>query len=262
VIVMAGLQQGRLAAAAAVVQRASELDGSGERSGVHRVLPVLDALRPLLPGQGLRRGGVIAIRKARAPGQQQPEEPVAGTSLMLALIAEASRTGSWCAVVGVPTLGAAAAAELGIALERLALVPYPGSEWVTVVAMLVDGVDVVVAAPPGPVAAHVASRLAARVRQRGCVLVPLVSWSGRYPGADITLEAVHAVWDGLGQGHGRLRCRRVTISARGRGAATRRRQVQVWLPATPDGWIGTEPARRPAAANDTADVEVDYERAV
>jgi hypothetical protein len=175
---------------------------------------------------------------------------------MLALLAEASQAGSWCAVVGVPTLGAAAAAELGIALDRLALVPYPGPEWVNVVAALVDGVDVVVAAPPGPVAAQVASRLTARARQRGCVLVPLIPWSSspasadsRWAGTDVVLESVRGAWEGLGQGRGRLRRRKVTISAHGRGAAARRKQVQIWLPATPDGWVGAElasPAERPA----------------
>lgn len=340
---MAGLQQqlSRLAAVAEAdgiagkVQRASELGDVGERSGVHRVLPVAPALQSLLPGRGLRRGHIIAVRArypaelaryarprprcretaARpvaeaagratepAPGRAtgvaaagrrsgawpagrrvtgsatrlaatrlaatrlaatklavapQPathpyaglvEGPVAGTSLLFALLAEASQAGSWCAVVGVPTLGAAAAAEFGIVLDRLALVPYPGPDWPRVVAALVDGVDVVVAAPPGPVAAHLASRLAARARQRGCVLVPLISGSGspaspygRWDGADITLEPVHGVWEGLGQGRGRLCCRRVTVAARGRGAAFRTRQAQVWLPAAPKGWVGGEPA--------------------
>lgn len=307
---MAGLQPGRSAALAEKIHRASELLGAQERAGVHRVLPVMSALRPLLPGQGLRRGATIAVRRATVEGQAATMErrrtggearpitgsttarragapsagapsagapsagarparhrgaglalatrpgslpsggaqsgaPVAGTSLMLALLAEASQAGSWCAVVGVPTLGAAAAAELGIALDRLALVPYPGPEWVNVVAALVDGVDVVVAAPPGPVSAQVASRLTARARQRGCVLVPLISWSGpsassygRWEGTDVVLESVRGVWEGLGQGRGRLCRREVTISAYGRGAAARRRQVQVWLPATPDGWVG------------------------
>ncbi|GAB3331132.1 hypothetical protein GCM10027452_04390 [Micromonospora halotolerans] len=39
--------------------------------------------------------------------------------MIVALLAEASRAGSWCAVVGVPTFGAGAAAEAGIALDRL-----------------------------------------------------------------------------------------------------------------------------------------------
>ncbi len=190
------------------------------------------------------------------PGDPPSDGPAVATSLMLALLAEASQAGSWCAVVGVPTFGAAAAAELGIALDRLALVPYPGPEWANVVAALVDGVDVVVAAPPGPVSAQVASRLTARARQRGCVLVPLISWSGssasphgRWEGTDLVLESIHGVWEGLSQGRGRLRRREVTVSAHGRGAAARRKQIRIWLPAAPDGWVGVEmtgPAGRPA----------------
>ncbi len=49
------------------------------------------------------------------------------------------------------------------------------------VAALIDGVDVVVTAVPATVAASVATRLAARARQRGSVLVPY----GRWDGADV-----------------------------------------------------------------------------
>lgn len=273
---MPGVQQDRSAVLVGKIHRASDLLGEHGHAAVHRVLPVVSALRPLLPGHGLRRGATIAVRTAQPAGTSRPAGPVTGlaagwqvaqptgrrgagltlappadgpvvaTSLMLALLAEASQAGSWCAVVGVPTLGAAAAAELGIALDRLALVPYPGPEWVDVVAALVDGVDVVVVASPGPVAAQVTSRLTARARQRGCVLVPLISWSGRsaslgpWEGTDLVLESMRAVWEGLGQGRGRLCRREVTISAHGRGAAARRKQVRIWLPAAPVGWIGAE----------------------
>jgi hypothetical protein len=94
------------------------------------------------------------------------------------------------------------------------------------VAALLDGVDVVVAAPPGPVTARAASRLAARARQRGSVLVSY----GRWEGADVTLSVEHGQWEGLGSGHGRLWRRHVVISARGRGAAVRPRRVRVLLP--------------------------------
>ena len=60
----------------------------------------------------------------------------------------------------------------------------PGPEWPTVVAALIDGVDVVVVAVPGQVSGSVTSRLVARARQRGCVLVPY----GRWDGADVTLH--------------------------------------------------------------------------
>src|SRR5699024_3601078 len=115
-------------------------------------------------------------------------------SLMLALLSAASRSGSWCAVVGVPTLGALAAAESGIALDRLALVPDPGPEWPTVVAALIDGLDVVVVAAPGSVPGSIAARLAARARQRGSVLVPFGLWDG----ADLTLQVTQGRWEGLG----------------------------------------------------------------
>lgn len=187
--------------------------------GTHQVLPVPPELTGLLPHRGLRRGSTVAVTAGRPTRS-------GSTSLVLALLAEASRAGSWCAVVGVPALGAVAAAEMGIALDRLALVPHPGPEWATVVSALIDGVDVVVAAVPEAVNASVASRLAARARQRGCVLVPY----GRWEGADVTLQVVRGVWEGLGQGRGRLRRREVTIAARGRGAAARPREVRVWMP--------------------------------
>lgn len=212
---MAGRMVVGSAALTGLVRPASEPDPAD----AHRVLPVLPELTGLLPGRGLRRGATIAVAADR---------PVrsGGTSLVLALLAEASRSGSWCAVVGVPALGALAAADVGIALDRLALVPDPGPEWAGVVAALIDGIDVVVAAVPTVVTASVATRLAARARQRGSVLVPY----GRWEGADLTLRVVRGGWEGLGQGRGRLRRREVVVSARGRGAASRPKEVKVWLP--------------------------------
>src|SRR5262245_5859995 len=99
-------------------------DGVGERT-----LPVLPELRALLPAGGLRRGSTVAV----AAGHPVPlgAVPAGGltsfgaTTVLLALLAAASAAGSWCAVVGLPALGLAAAAELGVALDRLALVPEP-----------------------------------------------------------------------------------------------------------------------------------------
>ncbi|MFG2061371.1 hypothetical protein ACGFIK_08100 [Micromonospora sp. NPDC048871] len=212
---MAGRMVVGSAALAELVRPASAPDPAGG----HRTLPVRPELSGLLPGRGLRRGSTIAV----GAGQSRHSGT---TSLLFALLAEASRTGSWCAVVGLPTFGAGAAAEAGIALDRLALVPQPGPEWPTVVAALIDGVDVVVTAVPATVSASVAGRLAARARQRGSVLVPY----GRWEGADVTLQVVRGVWEGLGSGRGRLRRREVTISARGRGAAARPKEAKVWLP--------------------------------
>lgn len=206
----------------------AEPDGVGER-----VLPVLPELRGLLPAGGLRRGSTVAIATDGSVAS-------GATSVLLALLAAASAAGSWCAVVGMPALGLVAAAEIGIALDRLALVPDPGPEWAAVVAALLDGVDVVVAAPPGPISASVSSRLAARARQRGSVLIPY----GRWTGADVILETPGGGWQGLGQGQGRLSRRELVISRRGRGAAARPCQVTIWLPRDPAA------VPLPAAAHD------------
>jgi hypothetical protein len=149
------------------------------------------------------------------------------TSLVLALLAGASRAGAWCAVVGLPGLGPAAAAELGVDLARTALVRYPGPLWAEVVAALLDGCDLVVACAEGAVPGEVARRLAARARQRGAALVAVGAW----PSADLVLEATAGAWQGLGVGRGRLRCRQVRVVVRGRGGALRPRQVWMWLPA-------------------------------
>src|SRR5205807_4845408 len=97
---------------------------------------------------------------------------------------------------------------------RLALVPAPGAELVSVTGALLDGLDLVAVAVQ-PRAAD-ARRLSARARHRGSVLLPIDSW----PGADLELEG-SGRWHGLSDGHGRLRTRELTVRSHGRGAAAR-----------------------------------------
>lgn len=240
---------GRMISGAAALAELVRAAGEHDAPGAHRMLPVVPELSALLPGRGLRRGSTVAVAAGRSA-------PAGGsTSLLLALLAEASRSGSWCAVVGIPSLGALAAAESGIDLERLALVPDPGPDWPTVIAALIDGVDAVVVAVPGQIAPTIANRLAARARQRGSVLMPF----GQWPGADVTLQVTASRWEGLTRGRGRLRRREVTILARGRGAAARPKEITLWMPGlthppsfppAPDQPLPTtgEPAPTPAAS--------------
>jgi len=218
--------------AAGLVHRASEQTGDD----VEQVLPLVAELRPLFPGGALRRGSAIAISgsavngggdRAGRAGQSVGGGAAGAVSLLIGVLAEASAAGSWCGVVGLPDLGWSAAAEAGMAVQRCALVPYPGPDWAPVVAALLDGVDIVVTANAGQISAQVASRLTARARQRGAVLVCL----GQWPGADLTLEVVDSVWHGLGQGRGRLRQRELSVRAHGRGAASRPRKARLWWPA-------------------------------
>jgi hypothetical protein len=207
----------------------TELVGPGATLADERLLPVLPALQPLLPHPGLRRGATVAVTRSAA--------------LALALVAGASAAGSWVAAVGLPDLGIVAAAETGIVLERLALVPAPGARvWPTVVAALLDAVDVVlVRSPPGLPDAQ-ARRLIARARERGAVLVPLGPWPQP---ADLRLAVTASTWHGIGQGHGHLHSRLAEVVATGRGAATRERRTLLWLP-SPDGTV--TPAAGPGAA--------------
>lgn len=180
-------------------------------------LPVTAALAGLLPAAGLRRGSTVAI-----------PEPAGATSLLFALLAAASAAGSWVGIVGRPDLGIVAAAEAGLALERLALVPAPGADLVAVAMALLDGMDVVaVAVPrPAPVRAAERQRLAARARQRGAVLMALGPWQG----ADLELHCSGRAWAGLGAGAGRLRARHAVVHRDGRGSAGRGREVRLLLP--------------------------------
>ena len=188
-----------------------------------RSLPVLAAVRELLP-EGLRRGSVTAV--AAGPG---------ATALAMAVAAGASAEGSWVAVVGAPSWGLCASTELGVAPERLLVVPEPvsgaGTSLASVVAALVDAVDVIVLG--ARVAAVDARRLAARARERGAVLLAL---PGRWPQAsDVTLSVTSVSWE---LPHRRLAARRVEVVATGRGAAARERRSTLWLPG-PDGAVAS-----------------------
>lgn len=209
-------------------------------------LPVVPPLAGLLPGAGLRPGSTVAI-----------PEPGGATSLLLALLAEASAAGAWVGIVGRPDLGMVAAAEAGLALERVALVPAPGADLVAVTMALLDGMDIVAVAPEGPVApfARVRSgppvvvraaerqRLAARARQRGAVLVALGPWQG----ADLELHCSDRAWTGLAAGRGRLRSCATVVRRGGRGSAGRAREARLLLPdAEGRAGAGVEPV--PVAA--------------
>lgn len=197
-----------------------------------RGLPVHDALAGLFPSGGLRRGTTVGVRGSM--------------SLLLALLAAPTANGSWAAVVGMPDLGVAAAAELGVAVDRLALVQHPGIEPAGVVAALLDGMDLVAVARGRLTDAH-ARRLSARARHRGAVLLAVGPW----PGVDLELRAGQSDWHGLGGGAGYLTHRDLQVHTRGRGTAARPQEANVHLPAeggtisAPRQWV---PLPRPEMA--------------
>lgn len=149
-------------------------------------VPVLPALAELFP-RGLRAGAVYSLHGSM--------------SAALALLAGPSMAGSWCGVVGLPDLGIEAAAEWGVWLDRLALVPRVSpDDWTSVIAALVEVTALVVAAPPEHVTPGEVSRLLARLRTSGSTLVVVGPWPR--PAATLTGRIVR--WDGLYAGHGHL----------------------------------------------------------
>ncbi|HEV2345570.1 MAG TPA: hypothetical protein VGS97_15840 [Actinocrinis sp.] len=233
--------------------------GAGAETDTGTVpVPVPEPLAGLLPG-GLRRGEVAAL--ATRNRDQHADY------LALALLAEALNVGLWCAVVGVPELGfAALAGMLGpagsavsaersgpvgaraplrqAALDHLVVVPEPGERWAEVLAVLADGVDLLLVRPATPVSTLIADRVDARLRPNrspdatavdemthGAALLVLGGW----PSARLSLRITRADWtglDGIGPtaGTGRLTGCRATVVAQGRSTAGRPRAARLWLP--------------------------------
>lgn len=190
------------------------------------VLPTHPSLAELLPGGGLRSGAAYSIGPS--------------SSLLLSLMARPSREGAWCAAVGMPELGAEAAAALGVVLERLVLVPDPGSRWLGVVATLAEVMPVVAVRPTGRVAEAEASRFMARLRDRGATLLV----QGVWPQTEASLQLGEPEWTGLGEGHGHLSSRAVTVTVQSRRSPVPRHARML----LPDQEGALAPLTVPAAA--------------
>ncbi|MHB8294392.1 MAG: hypothetical protein ACYDH5_07125 [Acidimicrobiales bacterium] len=216
---------------------------------IQRRLPVPAALEMLV--SGLQRGWVVSVAgSATDPegtaGSSGANRPPVSTSLALALAAACSKSGSWCAWVGLDDLGLAAASGFGVDLDRFVLVPRPGADTLDVVAALLGSMELVLLEP------HLLSvtslrRLKPRAKSGGSVLI-VVGLGLPGPGAtgtigsgqevfDLRLSAVtghatgHATgWSGLGRGCGRLAARLVEVSAEGRAVRGTARSVLLWLP--------------------------------
>lgn len=173
-----------------------------------RCLPVHEVFASILPDAGLGRGRVIACSGPAA------------WSLALALVSRAVVAGSWLAVVGSPAIGVEAAAELGVPLARLVVVDVesgsPGGDrvWSERVAAAADGFELIVTCPP-PGAERVVRRVRQRLQARGVAMIAVSSSTPRMA-CDLELTTGTPVWEGIGQGCGRLTARRVTVRLAGR----------------------------------------------
>jgi len=162
------------------------------------VFPLSPGLDALFPHGGLRRGATYQIDQS--------------ASLLWALLARATTTGVWCAAVGMPDLGLAAAEDMGVNLDRLILVPYPAQHWLSVVSALIDVVGIVAVGPLGAPSDRMMGTLLGRLRDREATLVVQSHW----PRTEATISVSEHRWQGLGQGRGILHEHRVDITVRSR----------------------------------------------
>jgi len=207
-------------------------------SSASQLLPVAGPLAPLLPGGGLQRGTVLMVDAGSGHD--------GATTLSLALLSAATSAGSWCVAVGLGDPGVVAMCELGVDLDRLALVPDPGHRWAGVVATALDGVDLVLLRLPFPARPAMARNLVSRARERRAVLVVLGSQRSWPEGPDLTLRIEKSTWSGVDGGYGHLGTRQATVAAVGRRGASRPVRRRLWLPG-PAGEVVSEMAQHPAS---------------
>jgi recA bacterial DNA recombination protein len=180
-----------------------------------RLLPVTGRLGELLPASGLQRGSTVAVDGLPGSGS---------TTVALTLAAAATAAGEWAAVVDPGgTLGARAAAAAGVELDRLAVVRRVAPDrWAAVVAALLDGITVVVAAVPPHLRLGDARRLVARARERRSVLVAFGAWPVE---AAVRVHTGRCTWSGLDAGAGLLDTRdlHIEVGVKGRPQGKMRR---------------------------------------
>ena len=196
-----------------------QLDNLGRRSrpvvlARDRAVSLPGDLGGLIPGGALIRGSVLCVENA-GPG-------AGSTSVAFELAAAVTAVGEWAAAIDLDgTLGALAARDAGVALDRFAVVRrVPPSRWATVVAALLDGVSLVLVEVPSGIGAADERRLVARAREREAILV-VCAPAGRWQaGAALTLSAESSAWAGLDDA-GFLTGRSLHVRVEGRGAAAR-----------------------------------------
>ncbi len=192
-----------------------------------RLMPTHDALADLLPDGGLREGATYALSPSSA--------------LVMALLVGPSQAGSWCGVIGMPEFGVEAAESVGIDLDRLVLVPHPGDAWLTVTASIADALGIVVVRPGRAASDGAIAKLAGRLRERGSTLLVLGPW----PQAEAMISLTESRWSGLGEGHGYLSEREVTITVSAkRGGRPRSGRLMM-----PDAELGIRRLDRGVAAD-------------
>lgn len=185
-----------------VAQLRQKIDRMQAPKLVSDALPTDQALAELFAGGSLRRGRTYAVE-----GSLQ---------LALTLIAEASRSGVWCGIVGLPHFGIEAAQDLGIRLDRLVHIAAPHERMFAAVTSLTEVLGAIIV---GPLALQPQQqdRLASRLREHRSTLITAVPpTAAGLHGIESQLTVESSRWSGLAEGFGMLRTRELTVRSRDR----------------------------------------------
>ena len=173
-------------------------------------LPVAKALQPIVPDGVLVRGRTVLCSGDAA------------MSTALLAVSAATQAGSWLASVGMSDFGLMSACEQGVALQRTVLVTPTANkkDWVSTVAAVADGFDVVMLEVPREVSESDARRIQTRIQARRNVLVLVETSRHTTPRSvfqsDVVLHTVTTKWDGIEHGAGYVQSRLIDVMVSGR----------------------------------------------
>lgn len=213
----------------------------------HPPLVIDGELAALFPEGGLVRGRVVDCRG-----------PVA-ISLATALVAAATRSGTWVAIVGLGWIGIEHLVESGVDLDHVLLVDTTAVApriWAERVIGVVDGCEIVITSVPSGADERLLRSIRHRLQARGAVMIAVDTDDAvgyRSSVGDLMLSTVTRAWCGPRYGAGHLQARHVEITVSGR-RVPRSSTSAWWLPG-PDGRIAPAdvPGSGIAGGADTGD---------
>ncbi|WP_454978424.1 hypothetical protein [Corynebacterium propinquum] len=171
----------------------------GNESSVdpYRVVELSGQLAGVIPTGGLPKNSVSHCSDCPA--------------LVSELIAQISAQGKTVAIVNWPDLSLAQVAESGD-LSKIITVPNPGGEWMTVLGVLAEGVDVLIYRSPRThtLSPTQARPLLAKVRKGGAAVLTI---GAQVPSPALTINAQVTGFSGIGCGTGRIRNTEIAVSS-------------------------------------------------
>lgn len=181
----------------------ASLDLQSLRATARPTLPMSSDIKGLVGQRGIRLGSTVAV--------------IGSTSLLQTLLRTPTQQGFWSVVVGMPTFGVLAAAEIGVAIERLLFVHHPKDAWITIASSLLDAFPIVVLQPTPYFTHSQARRLSAKAQARHHILITYGEHAARWPQCDYIFHGENVHWDGVSQGYGYLHTQKMNVAVRGKG---------------------------------------------